>query len=912
MKVTPGFIAATLIALLLGAGVQVRAAESPIAPRRPNILWITAENMGPDLGCYPDSPWSKQVRTPHLDQFAREGLRYRLAFDTSPGCSPSRSAFMTGMYQTTIGAQNHRSHRHDHFQLPDGVRPLTHRLIESGYFAGNVVRMDQKQIGTGKTDLNFEVRGPVLNTRLASTIKPPPAVLGIDDKSQNDHNTVRLYHSSEWADLKTHQPFFAQVNLPVVERTRHGETYGWTGSKATPAFGTQTHSGDTNPDTVTVPPYYPDHPITRKDWAGYLDAVNDVDTRAGEILARLAADGLADNTIVIFFADNGRLEARGHHWCYDSGERVPLIVRWPANFPPPADYRAGTVSDRVISLLDLTATTLSLAGIKKPAAMQSEIFLGPDAGPPRRYAFSGRDRCDDVPQRIRSVRSARYRYIRNFTPEIPFNRLSRYKEASYPVMPLLRQLYAEGQLTPAQAVLMAPRLPDEELYDLENDPFEIHNLAASTHVNHPRVRAEMSTALDQWIETTNDQGRTPEPADVLRQWTESSHDRFGTPVWAQTSGVPAPATLTLAAVLRNETALTGAHDIEIRDGIAYIAGKGFTTRALPTNGVFPYEKNKGGSLAIVDVKQPAGPKLLWSARDPLAYEDAETVLPLGGNRLLVGTRDLFLFDVSDPAHPKQLAAIKDRPRVDAINGFARLGNAVFAANKGGYIFAVDVSASDTVSLLGMRETRASGELAVPHDAALSGDLLVVVSAETFGRNSKPGRLAVYRVADPQTQKALPADQWTLVGKLEHPRLAGANRVMTRGGFAYVGSSLTGGSLNRTDDLRPNVAVIDLSDPAAPRLRGSLEFADIRNGPNGLEVAGDVVFAAGGQTVQAIDMLNPDAPHELARFTSAEVFSGGQDDAHDLVYHDGHLFVTAQNSHSLVILKVSDALRRRTK
>ena len=382
--------------------------------------------------------------------------------------------------------------------------------------------------------------------------------------------------------------------------------------------------------------------------------------------------------------------------------------------------------------------------------------------------------------------------------------------------------------------------------------------------------------------------------------------------WAQTSGSKASGEITLTAVLRDEAALTGAHDIEIRDGIAYIAGKGFTSRALPGNGVYPYAKGKGGSLAIVNVKQPGAPKLLWSASDPLAYEDAETVLPLGGARLLVGTRDLFLFDVSDPAKPKQLAAIKDRPRVDIINGFARLGDAVFAANKEGYIFAVDVSAPDTVSLLGVRATRESGELGLPHDVALSGDLLIAISPEGFGRNSKPGKLAVYRVAGPRTHKVLPADQWRLVGKLEHSKLAGANRVMTRGAFAYVGSSLTGGSLNRAADLRQNVSVIDLTDPSQPRLRGSLEFADPHNGPNGLEVAGDVVFAAGGQTVQAIDVSNPDAQRELARFTSAEAFPGGQDDAHDLVFHGSHLFVTAQNTHALVILKVSDDLRRRTK
>lgn len=370
-----------------------------------------------------------------------------------------------------------------------------------------------------------------------------------------------------------------------------------------------------------------------------------------------------------------------------------------------------------------------------------------------------------------------------------------------------------------------------------------------------------------------------------------------------------PDSLTIVAVLLDEMALTGAHDIEVRDGLAYIAGKGFTSRALPSNGKYPYEKSKGGSLAIVDVKQPDAPKLLWSASTPLDYEDAETVLPLGGNRLLVGTRETLLFDVSQPARPKLLARRKDRPQVDTTNGFARRGDIVFGANKLGHIFAVDIASPSQLKLLGARNTVTLDGFAKPHDVALSGDLLVVVSPEGFGRTGKPGRMGVYRVTDSVTRQVLAAEQWTLAGRIEHKRLAGVNRVMTNGSFAYVGSSLSPVP-GRTDGLRAMVSIVDLSDPAKPRLRGSVDFPDPQSqGPNGLEVAGTVVFAAGGQTVQAIDVSSPDAPRELALFTSAEVFPGGKDDAHDLVYHDGHLFVTAQNSHSLVVLRVSDGLSR---
>ena len=229
--------------------------------------------------------------------------------------------------------------------------------------------------------------------------------------------------------------------------------------------------------------------------------------------------------------------------------------------------------------------------------------------------------------------------------------------------------------------------------------------------------------------------------------------------------------------------------------------------------------------------------------------------------------------MSDRANPKQLAAIKDRPRVDTINGFARLGDAVFGANKLGHIFAVDVSAPDTIKLLGSRETRESGELGSPHDAAFCGDLLVIVSPEGFGsqRPARPaGRLSRGRCQDPHS--CCRRTQWSLVGRLEHPRLAGANRVMTRGKFAYVGSSLSENS-DRTDDLRSNVSVIDLTDPAQPRLRGSVDFPDAR-GPNGLEIAGTMVFAAGGQTVQAIDVSAPEMPNELGRLTAPAAFPGG--------------------------------------
>lgn len=497
--------------------LQATAPAAAAAVRRPNILWLIAENMGPDLACY----GYPLVLSPNLDRLAATGLRYANAFSTAPVCSASRSAFMTGMYQTSIGAHNHRSHRADHFHLRSGVLPVTHRLRAAGYYTANIQYVEGKPVGTGKTDLNFEVEGDEIWTR------PRQQPRGAPHEQHNLRNSYKLFHTDEWTDLPLHKPFFAQVNLPVVER---GAGKGWTASERNP-WNKQTHPRRIDPAKVTVPPYYPDHPTVREDWAGYLDAVCAVDDRCGEILRRLESDGLLEETVVFFFGDNGRLEHRGLDWCYDSGDRVPLIVRWPKRFPAPPQYSPGRVAEEVTSLVDLTATTLAVAGISRPAGMQSRIFLGETADPPRRYVFSARDRCDDAVQRIRAVRGLRYRYVRNFMPEKPFMALHRYKYAHYPVVRLMWQLHREGKLRPPQQALMAARLPEEELYDIDNDPYEITNLASSTRPEHRRAMTEMRSALFRWIDETGDLGRIPEPREAVDFWVREAHDRHGTPDW---------------------------------------------------------------------------------------------------------------------------------------------------------------------------------------------------------------------------------------------------------------------------------------------------------------------------------------------------------------------------------------------
>lgn len=433
-------------------------------PVRPNILWLIAEDFGPHLGCY----GTAQVKSPVLDAMAGEGMRFSRYYTTAPVCSPSRSAFNTGMYQTTIGAHNHRSHRDDGYTLPKGVKVLSDRLRAAGYFTANLAQLPEAAgfKGSGKTDWNFQHQGPP-------------------------------FDSNKWEDLKTHQPFYAQLNFQETHRT----------------FRAPVHA---DPAKVEVPPYYPDHEITRKDWARYLDAATELDRKIGKVIELLKQDGLYENTIICFVGDNGAAHVRAKQFCYEEGLWVPFILRWPSGVPAPKGYQPGTVSDRLLMSIDLTATTLDWAGLAKPAEMQGQVFLGRNSEEPRQYVFGARDRCDETVFRLRTVRDARYRYIHNFTPDRPFLQANAYKEAQYPVWNLLKELAAEEKLTPAQAVLAAPTMPEEELYDLEADPHQIHNLAASAKPEHVAALERLRGVLDTWIEETKDQGAVPEPEEVVK------------------------------------------------------------------------------------------------------------------------------------------------------------------------------------------------------------------------------------------------------------------------------------------------------------------------------------------------------------------------------------------------------------
>jgi len=427
---------------------------------RPNILWILSEDISPELSCYGEP----LVQTPNLDRLASQGIRFTNAFTTAPVCSASRSAMITGMFQTTIGAHNHRSHRDDGYMLPKPVKMITEYFRKAGYYTANVTTAAPGVKGSGKTDFNFTFK--------------------------------KAFDGKDWKQRKAGQPFFAQLSISMTHRGAH-----WKKVR-------EMLDNPVDPDKVKLPPYYPDHPVAREDWATYLDSIQVMDGYIGKILKRLDDEGIADNTVVIFIGDHGRCHVRGKQWLYDGGIHIPLLVRWPGKL------KAGQVCDDLVSSIDISATILRIAGAELPKYIEGKVFLEPDTNGQwktvanHEYIIAARDRCDETIDRIRCVRTKRYKYIRNFMPERPYTQKNAYKETSYPMLNLMKELHAQGKLTPVQELFMVPRKPDEELYDLRKDPYEINNLAASPE--HQQTLRQMRRILDKWIKDTGDKGQFPE------------------------------------------------------------------------------------------------------------------------------------------------------------------------------------------------------------------------------------------------------------------------------------------------------------------------------------------------------------------------------------------------------------------
>jgi len=439
-----------------------------LAQSRPNIVWVIAEDMNGWFGCYGDST----VPTPAIDQLATQGLRFDRAYMTAGVCSACRSALATGAMQTSLGIHHHRSSRQlvpgDAITLPPGVKTIYQLMREAGYFVSTE--------GMNKNDFNFLWK----STDLYDI-----------DASAGPKNPKPARHL--WRQRPDGKPFFAQIQL--------------VGGKLPPKA---IRSTPTDPASVKVMPYYPDIPEIRQTIAHHYDTIRQTDAQLAEIIAALTQDGLLDNTYVFFWTDHGMILYRHKQWVYDASIRVPLLFRGPGIKP-------GSQRDDLVSGIDITATTLALAGAPKPAWFEGLHLLAPDHTP-RDFVFAARDRCDYTIDRVRSVTTRRFHYLRNFLTDRPFMQ-PQYRDGQ-PFMEAPRALHKAGKLTPVQEFVWSETRVPEEFYDLENDPHETKNLIAD-----PAFASEIARhrqILSDWIQTTGDKGQQPEsPAGlraVLKEW----------------------------------------------------------------------------------------------------------------------------------------------------------------------------------------------------------------------------------------------------------------------------------------------------------------------------------------------------------------------------------------------------------
>lgn len=435
----------------------VLAASGALNPQRPNILWLSCEDIGPALGCYGEA----HAITPELDALASQGVRYTRAFTIAGVCAPCRSSIITGLCPTSLGTHPMRSQ----VGLPAALRPFPALLREAGYHCTN----------NAKTDYQFSAPADTW-----------------------DHSGK----GAHWRERQPGQPFFAVFNFTGCHESGIVDD-----AKYERVTAVLEPNQRRDPSRIKPPPYYPDTPAVREDLRRYHELITAMDHWVGRRLAELEADGLTEETIVFFWSDHGAGLPRAKRWVYDSGTHVPLIVRVPARFRLGEQGAPGSVDEQLVSSLDLAPTVLRLAGADLPAYLQGRAFLGPELGPPRAFVFGVRDRMDERNDIVRSVRGPRFRYVRNFEPWKPYAQYLNTPEKGA-TMQALRRLHATDDLPPAAARFLAPTKPREELYDLERDPFEVRDLARDPDQRQTLLR--MGAVLEEWMIERRDLGLVPE------------------------------------------------------------------------------------------------------------------------------------------------------------------------------------------------------------------------------------------------------------------------------------------------------------------------------------------------------------------------------------------------------------------
>ena len=465
-----------LVESAAGAGLATLAgpllAQVASGGARPNVLWIVSEDNNPYLGCY----GNKLVHTPTIDKLAAEGVLYENCFSQAPVCAPSRCTLITGMYATSCGPAEHMRAQG---KLPAGLRGFPAYLRDVGYYCTN----------NAKTDYNSPI-----NMKDAW-----------DESSKKAH----------WRDRPKGKPFFAVFNHEV---THESQVFPQAMAKYKPVE----HPVDAA--KVDLPAYHPDTPTFRRDRANYYDHMSRLDDQVAKLLKQLEDDGLAEDTIIFYYGDNGGVLGRSKRFCFDTGLHVPLIVHFPKKWQHLAPATPGSRIEAPVSFVDFAPTVLSLAGIEAPKYMEGHAFAGKQKAEPQEYAFCFRNRMDERYDFVRSVRDKRYHYLHNFMPHVPHGQHVQFMFNQKSVQEWWT-MYQAGKLTGPQKSFWEEK-PEEELYDIQSDPDEVKNLAASPE--HLEILKRMRAACEAHILRYRDNGFIPEGSPL--EGYDKAHDARAYPL----------------------------------------------------------------------------------------------------------------------------------------------------------------------------------------------------------------------------------------------------------------------------------------------------------------------------------------------------------------------------------------------
>jgi arylsulfatase A-like enzyme len=464
---------------VVAVAVLLLSSSFAAADERPNILWIYVDDMSDWVGCYGHSA----VATPNIDALADAGIKFERAFMPSPVCSTTRSALITGTMQTTFGLHHHRTMIKK--PLPEGVLTVPELFRQAGYLTFNEAKDDYNFVRDRELMYSPEFKRPEIRSHLVG-------------------------RDLTWLRQLRGKKFFGQIQL------KGGKIGGETGSRY-PAISR------VREDDVTVPPYYPDHPVIRNAIARHYEQIAETDEQVGAITNALQKYGLWDNTVVFFFSDHGSPLPRSKQFLYEEGTKVPLLVRWPANQRAPNE--PGRIRTDLVSGIDIPATSLAAAQIPLPTYIEgADLFAHPFH--PRDHVVSARDRCGIAVDRIRAVRTDRFRYIRNYKTDRALYQ-PQYRDG-HATFVQLRKMFRAGELNPLQSSYFdAARRPAEELYDLAGDPDQIRNVAGDS--TYRTALQQHRALLEEWEQLTNDKGQHPASREELRAVYEGQKDKCVAP-----------------------------------------------------------------------------------------------------------------------------------------------------------------------------------------------------------------------------------------------------------------------------------------------------------------------------------------------------------------------------------------------